>query len=63
MSAHKSASVKRGLVRNSRFTLYFTPTYSSWVNLVERFFALFTEEAINEKGHLIGPVGPPSTSR
>jgi len=46
LSAHKSASVKRWLVRNPRFTLHFTPTYSSWLNLVERFFALLTEEAI-----------------
>jgi len=55
LSAHKSASVKRWLVRNPRFTLHFTPTYSSWLNLVERFFGLLTEEAIKRGSHTSVP--------
>lgn len=48
---HKSPSVKRWLVRHPRFVLHFTPTYASWLNLVERFFALLTEEALKRGSH------------
>lgn len=51
LSAHKSATVKRWLLRHPRFHLHFTPTYSSWLNLVERFFALLTEEALRRGSH------------
>jgi hypothetical protein len=37
-STHKTPSSPRWLVRHPRFTLHFTPTYSSWLNLVERWF-------------------------
>lgn len=43
---HKHAKVKAWLVRNPRFHMHFTPTYSSWLNQVERWFALITERAI-----------------
>jgi putative transposase len=43
---HKHAKVKAWLARNSRVHLHFTPTYSSWLNQVERWFALITERAI-----------------
>jgi len=33
-STHKTPAVQRWLVRHPRFTLHFTPTYSSWLNLV-----------------------------
>ena len=51
LSAHKSEVVKRWLLRNPRFQLHFTPTYASWLNLVERFFALLTEEALRRGSH------------
>jgi transposase len=51
LSAHKSPVVKRWLVRNPRFHLHFTPTYASWLNLVERFFGLLTEEALKRGSH------------
>ena len=51
LSAHKAPAVKRWLVRNPRFHLHFTPTYSSWLNLVERFFALLTDEALRRGSH------------
>ena len=46
LSAHKAPKVKRWLLRNPRFQFHFTPTYSSWLNLVERFFGLLTEHAL-----------------
>jgi len=51
LSAHKAPPVKRWLVRHPRVHLHFTPTYSSWLNLVERFFALLTEEALRRGSH------------
>src|SRR3954469_2423679 len=41
-STHKTPSIQRWLIRHPRFTLHFTPTYSSWLNLVERWFAELT---------------------
>ena len=55
LSAHKAPVVKRWLLRHPRFHLHFTPTYSSWLNLVERFFALLTEEAIKRGSHTSVP--------
>jgi len=46
LSAHKAPAVKRWLLRHPRFQFHFTPTYSSWLNLVERFFGLLTEHAL-----------------
>ena len=43
-STHKTPAIQRWLVRHPRFTLHFTPTYSSWLNLVERWFAELTDE-------------------
>jgi transposase len=34
-STHKTPSIQRWLKRHPRFTLHFTPTYSSWLNLVD----------------------------
>lgn len=51
LSAHKSPIVKRWLLHNPRFQFHFTPTYSSWMNLVERFFGLLTEEALKRGSH------------
>ncbi len=43
---HKHAKVKAWLKRHPRVQVHFTPTSSSWLNLVERFFAELTEEVI-----------------
>lgn len=51
LSVHKTPAVARWLVRHPRFHLHFTPTYASWLNLVERFFALLTEEALQRGSH------------
>ena len=45
-STHKTAAVQRWLARHKRFKMHFIPTSSSWLNLVERFFAAITEERI-----------------
>ena len=45
-STHKTKRVQNWLKRHRRFKLHFIPTSSSWLNLVERFFALITEDAI-----------------
>jgi transposase len=45
-ATHKHPNVKAWLKRNPRFHLHFTPTSASWINLVERFFGLITEDAI-----------------
>jgi len=39
LSAHKAAPVHTWLLAHPRFVLHFTPTYSSWLNQVERWFA------------------------
>jgi transposase len=43
---HKHPAVKQWLVAYPRFHLHFTPTSASWLNLVERWFALITSQAI-----------------
>jgi transposase len=43
---HKTASIKRWLLKRPRFQLHFTPTSASWLNLVERWFALLTEQQL-----------------
>lgn len=45
-SSHKHPKVKRWFARNRRFHAHFTPTYSSWLNQVERWFAIITQRAI-----------------
>ena len=50
-STHKTPQIQRWLVRHPRFTLHFTPTYSSWLNLVERWFAELTNKWIKRSAH------------
>jgi transposase len=45
-SAHKHEAVKRWLKKHRRFQLHFTPTSSSWLNLVERWFREITDKRI-----------------
>lgn len=48
---HKTPKVKNWLMRHPRFHCHFTPTYSSWLNLVERFFATLTEQQLRRGTH------------
>jgi transposase len=50
-ATHKTLSIQRWLVRHPRFHLHFTPTYASWLNLVERWFAELTEKWIRRGTH------------
>ena len=43
---HKHANLKAWLATHPRFHLHFTPTSSSWLNLVERWFRDLTDKAI-----------------
>jgi transposase len=45
-ATHKHEKVQRWLKRHRRFHLHFTPTSSSWLNLVERWFRDLTERCI-----------------
>src|SRR3954470_11700754 len=50
-STHKTAKIKRWLARHPRFILHFTPTSSSWINLVERWFAELTTKLLRRGAH------------
>lgn len=45
-STHKHAKVQRWLARHPRFHVHFTPTSSSWLNMVERFFRDLTQRRL-----------------
>jgi len=45
-ATHNDAKVRAWLAARPRFHLHFTPTYSSWLNQVERWFGLITQQAI-----------------
>ncbi len=47
-STHKEDRVKQWLSRHPRFHLHFTPTGSSWLNLIERFFGELTQDVIRD---------------
>lgn len=47
-ATHKHKKVRQWLTRHPRIVIHFTPTGSSWMNLVERFFADLTEDCIRE---------------
>jgi transposase len=48
---HKSAIIRSWLAKRTRFHVHFTPTYASWINQVERWFALLTERQIKRGAH------------
>ncbi len=47
----KTPAIHRWLARRPRFHLHFTPTSSSWINLVERWFAVLTDKQIRRGTH------------
>jgi transposase len=51
VSTHKTPAIQRWLVAHPRFTFHFTPTYSSWMNLVERWFAELTNKWLRRGTH------------
>src|SRR4029453_3774774 len=48
---HKTALIHRWLTKRPRFHLHFTPTSGSWLNLVERWFAMLTDQQIKRGAH------------
>jgi transposase len=50
-STHKTPDIHRWLLRHPRFTFHFTPTSSSWLNLVERWFAELTHRLLQRSAH------------
>lgn len=49
--AHKTALIQRWLVKRPRFPVHFPPTSASWINVVERWFALLTDKQIRRSAH------------
>jgi putative transposase len=45
-ATHKHARVKAWLAQRPRYHVHYTPTYASWLNQVERWFGLITQQAI-----------------
>ena len=45
-STHKHPKVRAWMAKRPRYHLYFTPTYASWLNQVERWFGLISQRAI-----------------
>jgi transposase len=43
---HKTATIRKWFAKRPRFHVHFTPTYGSWINLVERWFAELTNKRI-----------------
>jgi transposase len=50
-SSHKTSAVRRWLAQHPRFVLHFTPTSSSWINLVERWFSELTTKLLRRGAH------------
>jgi hypothetical protein len=50
-TTHKSPVITKWLAAHPRFHMHFTPTYSSWLNQVERWFALLTDEKLRRGAH------------
>ena len=50
-STHKTPEIHKWLLRHPRFTFHFTPTSSSWLNLVERWFAELTRKLLQRSAH------------
>jgi transposase len=51
LATHKTAMIQDWLARHPRFHLHFTPTGSSWINQVERWFGYLTDQMIRRGVH------------
>lgn len=50
-SSHKTEMIKRWFAKRPHWHVHFTPTSSSWINQVERFFALLADKQIKRGAH------------
>nr|SPD89472.1 endonuclease DDE [Pseudomonas syringae pv. cerasicola] len=51
-ATHKTDKVKAWLAAHPRYSIHFTPTSASWMNLVERFFSTLSEKWIKRQAHI-----------
>src|SRR4051794_21700224 len=51
LATHKTPAIRTWLARHPRFHLHFTPTGSSWINQVERWFGILTDQLIRRGVH------------
>ena len=51
LSTHKAPKVQAWLLRHPRFHFHFTPTYGSWMNMVERWFSALTTKKLQRSAH------------
>ncbi len=51
LATHKTPAIRAWLARHPRFRLHFTPTGSSWINQVERWFGFLTDQMIRRGVH------------
>jgi transposase len=50
-ATHKTPAIHQWLLKHPRFCLHFTPASSSWLNLVERWFAELTNRKLRRSAH------------
>src|ERR1700751_2051209 len=50
-ATHKTKEIRKWFLHHPRYTLHFTPTHSSWLNQVERWFALLSQRQIKRGSH------------
>ena len=51
LSTHKSPLIRNWFAKRPRFHVHFTPTYGSWLNLVERWFGLLEQRQLKRGSH------------
>jgi transposase len=51
LATHKTPKVQAWLLRHPRFHFHFTPTYGSWMNMVERWFSALTTKNLQRSAH------------
>ena len=51
LSTHKTPAIDKWLAAHPRFHMHFTPTSSSWLNQVERWFGLLTDKKLRRGVH------------
>ena len=51
LATHKTPKVQAWLLRHPRFHFHFTPTYGSWMNMVERWFSALTTKSLQRSAH------------
>jgi transposase len=54
-ATHKTKPIRDWLLKRPRWHVHFTPTGASWINQVERFFALITDKQIRRGTHRSHP--------